>query len=34
MVVYIKNMKELTDRLAAINVPKAEEGKVVTLLGR
>ena len=30
---HIKNMKELTDRLAAINAPIAEEDQVVTLLG-
>ena len=30
---HIKNMKELSDRLAAINAPIAEEDQVVTLLG-
>ena len=30
---HIKNMKELTDRLAAINAPIAEEDQVITLLG-
>ena len=30
---HIKNMKELTDRLAAINAPIAEEDQDVTLLG-
>ena len=30
---HIKNLKELTDRLAAINAPIAEEDQVVTLLG-
>ena len=30
---HIKSMKELTDRLAAINAPIAEEDQVVTLLG-
>ena len=30
---HIKTMKELTDRLAAINAPIAEEDQVVTLLG-
>ena len=29
----IKTMKELTDRLAAINAPISEEDQVVTLLG-
>ena len=33
MEAHIKNMKELTDRLAAINAPIAEEDQVVTLLG-
>ena len=33
MEVYIKTMKELTDRLAAINAPITEEDQVVTLLG-
>ena len=33
MEVHIKTMKELTDRLAAINTPIAEEDQVVTLLG-
>ena len=32
MEVHIKNMKELTDRLGAINAPIAEEDQVVTLL--
>ena len=31
--VHIKTMKELTDRLAAINAPTAEEDQVITLLG-
>ena len=31
--VHIKNMKELTDRLAAINAPIAEEDQVVTFWG-
>ena len=30
---YIKNTKELTDRLAAIKALKAEEDEVITLLG-
>ena len=30
---HIKDMKELTDRLAAINAPISEEDQVVTLLG-
>ena len=30
---HIKTMKELTDRLAAINAPIAEEDQIVTLLG-
>lgn len=30
---HLKHMKELTDRLAAINAPIAEEDQVVTLLG-
>ena len=30
---HIKDMKELTDRLAAIKAPIAEEDQVVTLLG-
>ena len=30
---HIKTMIELTDRLAAINAPMAEEDQVVTLLG-
>ena len=29
---HIKNMKELTDRLAAINAPIAEEDQIITLL--
>ena len=33
MEAHIKNMKELTDRLAAINAPIAEKDQVVTLLG-
>ena len=33
MEAHIKNMKELTDRLAAINALIAEEDQVVTLLG-
>ena len=33
MEAHIKTMKELTDRLAAINAPIAEEDQVVTLLG-
>ena len=33
MEMHIKNMKELTDRLAAINAPIVEEDQVVTLLG-
>ena len=33
MEAHIKNMKELTDRLAVINAPIAEEDQVVTLLG-
>ena len=33
METHIKNIKELTDRLAAINAPIAEEDQVVTLLG-
>ena len=33
MEVHIKTMKELTDRLAAINAPIGEEDQVVTLLG-
>jgi len=33
MEVHIKNMKELTDRLAAIKASIAEEDQVVTLLG-
>ena len=33
MEAHIKNMKELTDRLAAINAPIAEEDQVVNLLG-
>ena len=33
MEVRIKNMKELTDRLAAICAPIAKEDQVVTLLG-
>ena len=32
MEAHIKTMKELTDRLAAINAPIAEEDQVVTLL--
>ena len=32
MEAHIKTMKELTDRLAAINPPIAEEDQVVTLL--
>ena len=32
MEVHIKTMKELTDRLAAINAPITEEDQVVTLL--
>ena len=31
--VHIKNMEELTDKLAAINAPITEEDQVVTLLG-
>ena len=30
---HIKNMKELTDKLAAINAPIAEEDQVFILLG-
>ena len=30
---HIKTMKELTDRLAAINAPISEEDQIVTLLG-
>ena len=30
---HIKKMKNLTDKLAAINAPIAEEDQVVTLLG-
>jgi len=30
---HIKTMKELMDRLAAINAPIAEEDQIVTLLG-
>ena len=30
---HLKRMKELTDRLAAIGAPIAEEDQVVTLLG-
>ena len=30
---HIKTMKELTDRLAAINAPISKEDQVVTLLG-
>ena len=30
---HLKNMKEITDRLAAIGAPIAEEDQVVTLLG-
>ena len=30
---HIKTMNELTNRLAAINVPIAEEDQIVTLLG-
>ena len=30
---HIKSMKELTDRLAAINAPIAEEDQIVTPLG-
>ena len=33
MEAHIKTMKELTDRLAAINAPIAKEDQVVTLLG-
>ena len=33
MEAHIKTMKELTDRLAAINAPIAEEDQVITLLG-
>ena len=33
MEAHIKTMKELTDRLAAINAPIAEEDQVVTFLG-
>ena len=33
MEAHIKTMKELTDRLAAINAPISEEDQVVTLLG-
>ena len=33
MEAHIKTMKELTDILAAINAPIAEEDQVVTLLG-
>ena len=33
MEAHIKTMKELTDRLAAIYAPIAEEDQVVTLLG-
>ncbi len=33
MEVHLKHMKELTDRLAAIGAPIAEEDQVVTLLG-
>jgi len=29
---HIKTMKELTDRLAAINAPNSEEDQIVTLL--
>ena len=32
MEVHIKTMKELTDRLAVINAPIAEQDQVVTLL--
>ena len=31
--IYMKHMKELTDKLAAIGVPISEENEVVTLLG-
>ena len=33
MEAHIKTMKELPDRLAAINAPIAKEDQVVTLLG-
>ena len=33
MEAHIKTMKELTDRLPAINAPIAEEDQVITLLG-
>ena len=30
---HLRKMKELTDRLAAIGLPLAEEDQVITLLG-